>query len=119
MLGYSEKSNDRFKGLMLKNVSSALDAVLGSSLKAVALRTMKRQFDLQVEDFVARPDEFRQALGNLFGNEGTRHIEDRIMQWFYTSIGLEYKSTKTTLSRKVLKARKDYDKVGRRLRRLS
>jgi hypothetical protein len=108
-----------FRELILKSVGSALDAALGSSLKRVTLHTLKRQFNLQTEDFVTRPEEFRTALQSLFGNEGARHIEDRIMQWFYTSIGQEYKPTRTTLSRKVSKAKKDYDKASRVLRKSS
>jgi hypothetical protein len=39
------------------------------------------------------------------------------MNWFYTSIGLEYRATRVGLPRKITKARKDYDKVARTLKK--
>ena len=118
-MGVSSKhSIDHFNALMLKSAKSALDAILGSPDRVVTLHTLRERFGLKLEDVVGRPAEFHSALVTLVGREGARRIEDRAMRWFYTSLGLEYRPTRTTLLRKVAKARKDYDGVARALKKV-
>src|ERR1700674_2274112 len=114
----SKDSTDHFMALMLRSVRSALDAILGSPDRVVTLHTLREQFGLKLEDFEGKPAEFHSALVALVGREGAKRIEDRAMRWFYTSLGLEFRPTRTTLPRKVVKARKDYEGVARALKKV-
>ena len=113
----SSQSRDHFDALMFRSAKSALDAVLGSPDRVVTLHTLRERFGLRLEDFATRPSEFHSALLALVGREGAIRIEERTLKWFYTSIGVEFKPTRTTLTKKVAKAKKDYERVARSLKK--
>lgn len=83
----SFSSNQR----IIKCIDEGLQTV-GESIKHVIYFCLEKNFRLKKEEIPEHPEVFEQALASIFGEEGSKIIEELIIQKITQNFNLKHKS---------------------------
>ncbi len=101
------KFNEAYEQAVVQALS-----ILGKNVSAVIASYIKDRYSVSLVDTADDPEALSNALYAVLDGGGTRIIQRRILRLLYSRIGIELPFAITSnFERRVLEAKKEYEKV--------